>query len=98
MKYPIFVLTGFSLLLAGCSMDASLLSLNSALPNVADPFTSTAKTTGLVSGSQQTGTTDTGNYIVQSSLGSYISGMKQTTTDNEYVVYSSVQGSLIKEE
>lgn len=56
-----------------------------------------SKTSGLVSGSTQTGTATGGGttYFVQSSVGSYMSGIDQQTTDGQYRVYSSVQGALV---
>lgn len=75
-------------------MEASLEQLT----KVAETFQS-AKTTGLVSGSTQTGTA-TGNgttYLVQSTVGNYMSGIEQTTTDNSYRVYSSVQGAIVSQ-
>lgn len=90
MQKYLIVLSIVSTFLAGCSMDAKLISLDSQV-NV--PLVMPAKSTGLVSGSQQSGTA--GTYHVQSSLGSYISGMKQETTSGNYTVYSSIQGSLV---
>lgn len=97
MKNSLLVIVGLSAFISACSMDARLTSLNQAVEKI-DPFASAAKTTGLVSGSQQTGTAGSGAniYYVQSSLGSYVSGMKHTTADG-YTVYSSVQGSLVNE-
>jgi hypothetical protein len=92
-KILVIFLIGISTLLQACSIDAKLKSLNKASTGVVI-VANTAKTTGLVSGSQQTGTA-TGGYVVQSSLGSYISGMK-TSTGGGYTVYSSIQGSLVE--
>lgn len=83
-------------LATGCSMDASLMDIG----KVAGPITKMqdpAKTTGLVSGSTQTGTTTGGGtvYHVQSTVGSYMSGIEQTTSDGTYKVYSSVQGAIV---
>ncbi|WP_415063246.1 hypothetical protein [Bdellovibrio sp.] len=82
------------LLATGCSMEASLQQLSSA---VATKFQDPAKATGLVSGSTQTGTASGGGvtYHVQSTVGNYMSGIEQTTTDNTYKVYSSVQGAIV---
>ncbi|MDG0815492.1 hypothetical protein [Bdellovibrio svalbardensis] len=81
---------------AGCSMDASLESLTKNIPAL--KFQDPAKTTGLVSGSTQTGTASGGGgatYHVQSSVGNYMSGIEQTTSDGSYKVYSSVQGAIV---
>ncbi|WP_413612352.1 hypothetical protein [Bdellovibrio sp. HCB-110] len=82
-------------ILTGCSLEASLEQLaGEAAPiKLQDP----AKTTGLVSGSTQTGTATGGGvtYHVQSTVGNYLSEMEQTTTDNSYKVYSSVQGAIV---
>lgn len=86
----------------GCSMDASLMDLGKvgSIIKMQDP----AKTTGLVSGSTQTGTatgTDgaghTVTYKVQSTVGSYMSAgqVNQTTSDGTYRVYSSVQLAIV---
>lgn len=76
-------------------MEASLEQLTKISPPVKlqDP----AKTTGLVSGSTQTGTATGGGstYYVQSTVGNYMSGIEQTTSDNSYKVYSSVQGAIV---
>lgn len=84
----------------GCSMEASLESLTEAVETFLDP----AKTTGLVSGSTQTGTAtcvvgpcDGVTYQVQSTVGNYMSGIEQGTTDNTYKVYSSVQGAIVSQ-
>lgn len=55
---------------------------------------SKTKMSGLTSGSTQVGTA-AGGYVVQTTVGAYMSDMEQTTTDNSYKVYSSVQGGLI---
>ncbi len=81
---------------AGCSMDASLMDIAKSVPTV--KFQDPAKTTGLVSGSTQTGTASGGGgatYHVQSTVGSYMSGIEQTTSDGSYKVYSSVQGAIV---
>lgn len=85
-----------SLLATGCSMDASLQQLT----QIADPvikFLDPAKSTGLVSGSTQTGAASGGGvtYQVQSSVGNYTSGIEQKTSDGSYKVYSSVQGAIV---
>lgn len=84
----------FAVVIAGCSMDISLEQVSKKSPI---KFQS-AKLAGLISGSSQIGTA-TGNggdtYIVQSTVGNYISSMEQTTSDNSYKIYSSVQGSII---
>ena len=84
----------------GCSMEASLESITDAVESFLDP----AKTTGLVSGSTQTGTAtcasapcDGVTYTVQSTVGNYMSGIEQTTTDSSYKVYSSVQGAIVSQ-
>lgn len=76
-------------------MDASLEQLANVAPPV--KFQDPAKTTGLVSGSTQTGTATGGGvtYHVQSTVGNYMSGIEQTTSDNTYKVYSSVQGAIV---
>lgn len=90
---PLSVLAVF---LAGCSLDASLTNLGSS-PVIG--IENSAKTSGLISGSTQAGTATGGGttYYMQSTLGSYVSGMEQETTDHSYRVYSSVQGALISE-
>ncbi|WP_246845133.1 hypothetical protein [Bdellovibrio sp. NC01] len=90
-------LLGMMILATGCSMDATLQSLAQnpgSVIKAQDP----AKTTGLVSGSTQTGTASGGGgatYQVQSTVGSYMSGIEQTTSDGSYKVYSSVQGAIV---
>ena len=88
-------LAALMLLATGCSMDATLQSLtNNTVVKAQDP----AKTTGLVSGSTQTGTASGGGgntYKVQSTVGSYMSGIEQSTSDGTYKVYSSVQGAIV---
>lgn len=79
---------------AGCSMEASLESI---IPeSISDALKSPAKSTGLVSGSTQTGTTSGGGtvYHVQSTVGNYMSGIEQKTADGAYIVNSSVQGAI----
>ena len=79
----------------GCSMEASLESMTESVIKFMDP----AKTTGLVSGSTQTGTASGGGvtYQVQTTVGSYMSGIEQTTSDGSYKVYSSVQGAIVSQ-
>jgi len=91
---PLFILAIF---VSGCSLDASLQDLGAAKPGFT--FQNTAKTSGLISGSTQAGTATGGGvtYHMQSTLGSYVSGVEQETTDSTYKVYSSVQGALISE-
>lgn len=92
-KLTIFALLIFAT--AGCSIDASLENLTAAIPI---KFQDPAKTTGLVSGSTQTGIASGGggaSYHVQSTVGSYMSGIEQTTSDGSYKVYSSVQGAIV---
>lgn len=89
------ILLSLLVLATGCSMEASLeqLAVNSPIK-----FQDPAKTTGLVSGSTQTGTatgSDGVTYHVQSTVGNYMSGIEQTTSDNTYKVYSSVQGAIV---
>jgi hypothetical protein len=82
--------------MGGCSLDASLTDLAKAPQFM---FESSAKTTGLISGSSQAGTATGGGvtYYMQSTVGSYTSGIEQTTDDNAYKVYSSVQGAIISQ-
>jgi hypothetical protein len=79
--------------MSGCSLEVSLQEITSKT----DLASNTAKTTGLIPGSSQSGTTSGSgpNYHIQSTLGSYVSGVDQETTDHSYQVYSSVQGALI---
>lgn len=80
----------------GCQMDASIINMNAALPLPAFP----AKSTGIVSGSNQAGyvgSVSNPEYRVQSTLGSYISTLDQETAGGEYKVFSSVQGAIIGE-
>lgn len=78
----------------GCSMEATLEQL---VKNPETIFQAPAKTTGLVSGSSQVGTATGGgtSYTVQSTVGNYMSGIEQSTSDNSYKVYSSVQGAIV---
>ncbi len=88
------ILLSIVVLATGCSMEASLQQLSEVSPI---KFQDPAKTTGLVSGSTQTGTA-TGNgvtYHVQSTVGNYMSGIEQGTSDGSYKVYSSVQGAIV---
>jgi undecaprenyl pyrophosphate phosphatase UppP len=92
------VLLGMGILmifLSGCTLEASLQEISST----PDFVFNSAKTTGLIPGSSQSGTTSGGVtiYNIQSTLGSYVSGVEQVTTDNSYKVYSSVQGALISQ-
>lgn len=80
---------------SGCTLEASI-------GQIASPefeFQNNVKTTGLIPGSSQSGTASGGgsSYHIQSTLGSYVSGVEQETTDQSYKVYSSVQGALISE-
>lgn len=83
----------------GCSMDVTLEQLS----EVTAPITNLiqkSRMSGLTSGSTQTGTatgSDGVTYSVQTTVGSYMSAMEQTTDDNSYKVYSSVQGGLVTE-
>ncbi|UXR64374.1 hypothetical protein EZJ49_14995 [Bdellovibrio bacteriovorus] len=88
------VLASLLILASGCSMDASLEQISENSPI---KFQDPAKTTGLVSGSTQTGTATGGGvtYHVQSTVGNYMSGIEQTTADKTYKVYSSVQGAIV---
>ncbi|WII73180.1 hypothetical protein QJS83_04745 [Bdellovibrio sp. 22V] len=88
------ILLSLVVLATGCSMEASLQNLSELSPI---KFQDPAKTTGLVSGSTQTGTATGGGvtYHVQSTVGNYMSGIEQTTSDNTYKVYSSVQGAIV---
>jgi hypothetical protein len=81
---------------SGCTLEASLQEITSKPDFV---FRNSAKTTGLIPGSSQTGTASGGgsSYHIQSTLGSFVSGVEQETTDQSYKVYSSVQGALISE-
>ena len=78
---------------AGCSMEASLENITDT---ITEALKSPAKSTGLVSGSTQTGTTTGGGtvYHVQSTVGNYMSGIEQKTSDGAYIVNSSVQGAI----
>lgn len=82
-------------IVSGCTLEASLQQIVS--PDF--DFQSNVKTTGLIPGSSQSGTASGGGstYHIQSTLGSYVSGVEQETTDQSYKVYSSVQGALISE-
>ncbi|AFY02864.1 hypothetical protein [Bdellovibrio bacteriovorus] len=77
-------------------MEASLEQLAEVAPPPIK-FQDPAKTTGLVSGSTQTGTATGGGvtYHVQSTVGNYMSGIEQKTADDTYKVYSSVQGAIV---
>lgn len=81
--------------ISGCTLEASLQEITSK----PDFVFNTAKTTGLVPGSSQSGTASGSGstYHIQSTLGSYVSGVEQETTDQSYKVYSSVQGALISQ-
>lgn len=77
-------------------MEASIGDIAGISVTFEDP----AKTTGLVSGSTQVGSVIEGGvttYHVQSTVGNYMSGIEQTTTDNSYKVYSSVQGAIVSQ-
>ncbi|MGZ3770739.1 MAG: hypothetical protein ACXVCP_06150 [Bdellovibrio sp.] len=78
---------------AGCSMDVTLDQLSQPISK----FLSKTRMTGLTSGSTQTGTASGGGvtYNVQTTVGSYMSDMEQSTNDGSYKVYSSVQGGLV---
>lgn len=90
------ILLSLLVVATGCSMEASLEQLAELAPEPIK-FQDPAKTTGLVSGSTQTGTATGGGvtYHVQSTVGNYMSGIEQTTSDNTYKVYSSVQGAIV---
>ncbi|WP_374075326.1 hypothetical protein [Bdellovibrio bacteriovorus] len=90
------ILLSLLVVATGCSMEASLEQLAELAP-APIKFQDPAKTTGLVSGSTQTGTATGGGvtYHVQSTVGNYMSGIEQTTSDNTYKVYSSVQGAIV---
>lgn len=80
----------------GCSMDVTLEQLTQPITNLIQK----SRMSGLTSGSTQTGTatgSDGVTYSVQTTVGSYMSDMEQTTDDNSYKVYSSVQGGLVTE-
>jgi hypothetical protein len=79
---------------AGCSMEASLENITN---EIVETLKAPAKSTGLVSGSTQTGTTTGGatTYRVQSTVGNYMSGIEQQTSGGTYKVYSSVQGAIV---
>jgi len=79
---------------AGCSMEASLENITN---DIIQTLQAPAKSTGLVSGSTQTGTTTGGatTYHVQSTVGNYMSGIEQQTSGGAYKVYSSVQGAIV---
>lgn len=94
MKKPLSVLILLGLsssVLSACSLDASI----SMMSEIAAPFVA-AKTSGLTSGSSQTGTA-TGGYYVQSTVGNYMNGIEQGTVEGDYKVYSSVQGALVSQ-
>lgn len=94
MKKPLSVLLLLglsSIFLAACSLDASI----EAISEITAPFVA-AKTSGLTSGSSQTGTA-TGGYYVQSTVGNYMNGIEQGTVEGDYKVYSSVQGALVSQ-
>lgn len=81
-------------LTSGCSLEASIMSLDS----VSEVIEDLSNSMGLVSGSSQTATASGGggsDYLVQSTVGNYSSGVEQATTDDTYKVYSSVQGAII---
>ncbi|MFM6928057.1 MAG: hypothetical protein ACKOX6_06300 [Bdellovibrio sp.] len=79
---------------AGCSMEASLENITNEIVEV---MKAPAKSTGLVSGSTQSGVTTGGptTYRVQSTVGNYMSGIEQQTSGGAYKVYSSVQGAIV---
>lgn len=89
----VFAMAALSLTTA-CQMDASITRLGSTVSDVFFP----AKATGIVSGSSQdgyVGSPTNPSYRIQSTLGSYVSTLEQTTSDGSYVIYSSVQGAIM---
>lgn len=83
---------GLTVLITGCSLDASLQKLMKFDKNF--DMLQSVKTTGLVGGSQQASGTTNGKYFVQSTIGGAMSTIKQTTVNGNYTVISSVQGTL----
>ena len=97
MRKMIFLL--LSLLITGCSMDASLQQITAS--TIVIKSLDGLGITGLAAGSKQTATASGGGgntYTVESSVGTAGSGsMNQATTDGSYKVFSSVQGVLSSE-
>ncbi|XGC80313.1 hypothetical protein ACES2L_13355 [Bdellovibrio bacteriovorus] len=92
------ILSSLLVLTTGCSMDATLEAIEESVVEPIVKMMDPAKTTGLVSGSTQTGTASGGGgstYYVQSTVGNYMSGIEQNTSDGSYKVYSSVQGAIV---
>ena len=87
----------FFALLSACSLDASLEGNLKVIspPSSSLPAVNVSKSTGLVSGSTQNATAP--GYVIQSTLGSYSSGITQTTADGDYQIYGSVQGTLLSQ-
>jgi hypothetical protein len=93
MKYTIFFL--LSIFVTGCSLEASISSLVGGSPAVQ---LEGVKTSGLVSGSTQTGIASGSggaSYNVHGTVGSYMSGIDARTSDGSYTIYGSVQGAIV---
>lgn len=90
-----FFILGLGLALTGCSMDASILNMDEAVK------ISFEKPTGAEFVSASTGeymSTPTRHYKVQAVAGHFIGTPVQETPNRKYLVYSSVQGSMLSEE
>lgn len=78
-------------------MDASIEQLTAPLTNLVQK----TRMAGLTSGSTQSGVAKDSSgaitYQVQTTVGSYMSDMEQTTDDKSYKIFSSVQGSLVEQ-
>jgi hypothetical protein len=83
------------MLLAGCSLDASIGS--SLAPDDAISFNNPA-TGEIVAGSTQYVTTNVRGYLVQASAGALVTDTVQKSNVRQYQIYQNVQGRMISED
>lgn len=86
------------LLISGCSIDGSILPINELTSN---PIATFEKPGGaeFVSGAlSKYETTAIRHYKVQASVGHFIAEPRIETAGRNYIVYSSVQGSMLSEQ
>ncbi len=82
-----------SLLLSGCSMDASLEDLTDAVVDGPVISVQKAQLTGFVSGNSNAAPTP-GGYMVESATGNYTNKLS-ASTNGGYKVFISVQGNIV---
>lgn len=95
-KYFAILVATAGLLATGCSMDASILSMDQAAKILSPEKPGGAEFVAGSTGEYQT--TPNRGYKVQAVAGHFLGVPRQVTPNRHYIVYSSVQGSMFSQE